>query len=169
MGLTCWQRERRILMVGLDGSGKTTILFQMKHGELIKTVPTIGFNLKTVELNRRSFVVWDIGGHKSNWPLFRHYYSASDAVIFVVDSSDRDRTSRVVNEFDLIIQELADVPILILANKQDIADAMSVNEVAHNFQVEQLTESRTCKVQGTCGTSGEGILEGFEWLVENLH
>ncbi|EOA29703.1 hypothetical protein CARUB_v100161551mg, partial [Capsella rubella] len=54
----------RILMVGLDGSGKTTILYKLKLGEVVTTVPTIGFNLETVEYKGINFTVWDIGGQE---------------------------------------------------------------------------------------------------------
>ena len=55
-------REMRILMVGLDAAGKTTILYKLKLGEVVNTIPTIGFNVETVEYKNISFNVWDVGG-----------------------------------------------------------------------------------------------------------
>ena len=74
-----WQRmigkkEMRILMVGLDAAGKTTILYKLKLGEVVTTIPTIGFNVETVEYKNISFTVWDVGGQDKIRPLWRHYY-----------------------------------------------------------------------------------------------
>merc|ERR1712182_60385 len=99
MGLafsSIWQRmfgkqEMRILMVGLDAAGKTTILYKLKLGEVVTTIPTIGFNVETVEYKNISFTVWDVGGQDKIRPLWRHYYQNTQGLIFVVDSNDRDR------------------------------------------------------------------------------
>merc|ERR1711981_1152770 len=85
------KKDCRILMVGLDAAGKTTILYKLKLGEVVTTIPTIGFNGETVECKNISFTVWDIGGQDKIRKLWRHYYQGTDGAIFVVDSSDRDR------------------------------------------------------------------------------
>merc|ERR1712203_60692 len=92
-----WQRivgkkEMRILMVGLDAAGKTTILYKLKLGEVVTTIPTIGFNVETVEYKNISFNVWDVGGQDKIRKLWRYYYANTQGLIFVVDSNDRDRT-----------------------------------------------------------------------------
>merc|ERR1711939_736844 len=91
-----WQKligkqEMRIVMVGLDAAGKTTVLYKFKLGEVVITIPTIGFNVETVEYKNLSFTVWDIGGQDKIRKLWRHYYQGTHGVIFVVDSTDRDR------------------------------------------------------------------------------
>merc|ERR1719471_2538193 len=85
------QKDIRILMVGLDAAGKTTILYKLALGEVVTTIPTIGFNVETVKYNNMNFTTWDVGGRCGSRPLWRHYYQNSKAVIFVVDSNDRDR------------------------------------------------------------------------------
>merc|ERR1711988_673270 len=85
------KKDCRILMVGLDAAGKTTILYKMRLGEVVTTIPTIGFNVETVEYKNISFTVWDIGGQDKIRKLWRYYYQGTDGVIFIVDSSDRDR------------------------------------------------------------------------------
>ena len=85
------KKDVRILMVGLDAAGKTTILYKLKLGEIVTTIPTIGFNVETVEYKNISFTVWDVGGQDKIRPLWRHYYQNTQGLIFVVDSSDRDR------------------------------------------------------------------------------
>jgi hypothetical protein len=85
------KKEMRILMVGLDAAGKTTILYKLKLGEIVTTIPTIGFNVETVEYKNINFTVWDVGGQDKIRPLWRHYYQNTQGIIFVVDSNDRDR------------------------------------------------------------------------------
>ena len=84
-------REMRILILGLDGAGKTTILYRLQVGEVVTTIPTIGFNVEQVQYKNLSFQVWDLGGQTSIRPYWRCYYTNTDAVIYVVDSADHDR------------------------------------------------------------------------------
>lgn len=81
----------RILILGLDGAGKTTILYRLQVGEVVTTIPTIGFNVEQVTYKNLKFQVWDLGGQTSIRPYWRCYYSNTDAIIYVVDSVDRDR------------------------------------------------------------------------------
>ena len=85
------KKEMRILMVGLDAAGKTTILYKLKLGEVVTTIPTIGFNVETVEYKNISFTVWDVGGQQSIRQLWKHYYANTDAIIYVIDSNDNKR------------------------------------------------------------------------------
>ena len=92
------KKEMRILMVGLDAAGKTTILYKLKLGEIVTTIPTIGFNVETVEYKNISFTVWDVGGQDKIRPLWRHYYQNTQGLIFVVDSNDKDRVGEAHDE-----------------------------------------------------------------------
>uniref|UniRef100_A0A8C2WW89 ARF GTPase 5 n=1 Tax=Cyclopterus lumpus TaxID=8103 RepID=A0A8C2WW89_CYCLU len=87
------KKQMRILMVGLDAAGKTTILYKLKLGEIVTTIPTIGFNVETVEYKNISFTVWDVGGQDKIRPLWRHYFQNTQGLIFVVDSNDRERVA----------------------------------------------------------------------------
>ncbi|KAJ8467145.1 hypothetical protein OPV22_029697 [Ensete ventricosum] len=82
------KKEMRILMVGLDSAAKTTILYKLKLEEIVTTIPTIGFNVETVEYKNISFTVWDVGGQDKIRPLWRHYFQNAQGLIFVVDSND---------------------------------------------------------------------------------
>ena len=131
-----WQRmfckgDRRILMVGLDAAGKTTILYKLKLGEIVTTIPTIGFNVETVEYKNISFTVWDVGGQDKIRPLWRHYYQNTQGLIFVVDSNDRDRIDDAKEELHRMLNEdeLRDAVVLVFANKQDLPQAMPAAEV----------------------------------------
>ena len=99
------KKEMRILMVGLDAAGKTTILYKLKLGEVVTTIPTIGFNVETVEYKNISFTVWDVGGQDKIRPLWRHYYQNTQGLIFVVDSNDSDRIDAARDEMHRMLNE----------------------------------------------------------------
>lgn len=84
-------KEVRVLILGLDNAGKTTILYKLQMGEVVTTVPTIGFNVETVQYKNLRFQVWDLGGQTSIRPYWRCYYQNTNAVIYVVDSADGER------------------------------------------------------------------------------
>lgn len=161
--------KARILLLGLDAAGKTTILYKLKLGEVVTTVPTIGFNVETVKYKNISFTVWDIGGQHRIRPLWRYYFNSTDALIWVLDSSDRERMDEAAEELASLMQEhdLSKSTLLVLANKQDLPGAMSVQEIISKLNLTELT-TRKWFVQSTVASSGEGLYEGLDWLAKNL-
>jgi len=159
------KREVRMLMVGLDAAGKTTLLYKMKLGEIVTTIPTIGFNVETVEYKNIKFTMWDVGGQDKLRPLWRYYFQNSNGVIFVVDSNDRDRIGQARDELQKILadEELQDATLLVFANKQDLPNAMSTAEVTDKLGLRSMRQ-RDWYIQGSCAVSGEGMFEGLEWL-----
>jgi len=157
--------EVRILMVGLDAAGKTTILYKLKLGEIVTTIPTIGFNVETVEYKNISFTVWDVGGQDKIRPLWRHYFQNTQGLIFVVDSNDKDRIAEAREELQRMLNEdeLRDAVLLVFANKQDLPQAMQCAEITDKLGLHALRQ-RTWYIQSTCATSGEGLYEGLDWL-----
>ena len=163
------KKEIRILMLGLDAAGKTTILHQLgKKGE-VKTLPTIGFNVESLDYKNFNFIVFDIGGADKMRLLFRHYYQNTKGLIFVVDSHDRDRIEEAAEELKKMLaeEELKDCCVLFMANKQDLNDALSTDEVTKALGMESLKE-RTWFVQGTSGITGQGLEEGLNWMASVL-
>ena len=118
------KKEMRILMLGLDAAGKTTVLYKLKLGQSVTTIPTVGFNVETVTYKNVKFNVWDVGGQDKIRPLWRHYYTGTQALIFVVDAADRDRIDEARQELHRIIndREMREAIILVFANKQDLSD-----------------------------------------------
>ncbi|KAI4879989.1 hypothetical protein NFI96_029169 [Prochilodus magdalenae] len=163
------KKQMRILMVGLDAAGKTTILYKLKLGEIVTTIPTIGFNVETVEYKNICFTVWDVGGQDKIRPLWRHYFQNTQGLIFVVDSNDRERVAESAEELSKMLQEdeLRDAVLLIFANKQDLPNAMAVSELTDKLGLHSL-RSRTWYVQATCATQGTGLYEGLDWLSNEL-
>ncbi|XP_061718581.1 ADP-ribosylation factor 2 [Cydia pomonella] len=163
------KKQMRILMVGLDAAGKTTILYKLKLGEIVTTIPTIGFNVETVEYKNISFTVWDVGGQDKIRPLWRHYYQNTQGLIFVVDSSDTKRIAEAENELANMLKEdeLRDAVILVFANKQDMPNAMTAAELTNALNLNSL-RNRRWYIQATCATQGQGLYEGLDWLSNEL-
>ena len=163
------KKDVRILMVGLDAAGKTTILYQLKMGETVKTIPTIGFNVETLDYKGLNFTVWDVGGQDKIRVLWKHYYQNTDGLIFVVDSNDRDRIEDAAEELKKMLaeEELKDCAVLVMANKQDLNGALAPNEVTKQLGMGDL-KGRTWLVQGTSATTGQGLKEGLDWMASVL-
>eukprot|EP00163_Fabomonas_tropica_P010708 TRINITY_DN20959_c0_g1_i1.p1 TRINITY_DN20959_c0_g1~~TRINITY_DN20959_c0_g1_i1.p1 ORF type:complete len:181 (+),score=49.42 TRINITY_DN20959_c0_g1_i1:69-611(+) len=155
----------RTLMLGLDAAGKTTVLYKLRLGEVVNTIPTIGFNVEEVKYKNLKMSVWDVGGQDKIRPLWHHYYEGTEALIFVVDSADRER---VAEAREVLYRTLADdllrsSLLLVYANKQDLPGAMSPSELASELGLHNL-RSRNWHIQATCAKSGEGLWEGMDWI-----
>ena len=163
------KKEVKILMLGLDAAGKTTILYQLKMGETVKTIPTIGFNVETLDYKGLNFTVWDVGGQDKIRVLWKHYYQNTDGLIFVVDSNDQDRIEDAAEELKKMLaeEELKDCAVLVMANKQDLNGALAPGEVTKRLGMGDL-KGRTWLVQGTSATTGQGLKEGLDWMASVL-
>ncbi len=128
------EQTMKTLMLGLDAAGKTTILYKMQLGEVVTSVPTIGFNMETVQYRNIKFQVWDIGGQTIIRKLWSHYYENTDALIFVVDSSDPERIELAKAELHGMLQTeaLENAAVLVFANKMDTG-VMSVSEISEKM------------------------------------
>jgi len=162
-------REVRILMLGLDAAGKTTILYKLKIQRDVTTIPTVGFNVESFTFKNIKFNMWDVGGQDKIRPLWRHYYSGTQALVFVVDSADRARIEEAKTELHRIIndREMKDCILLVFANKQDINGAMKPHEITEKLQLAKLKE-RLWYVQPSVAPAGEGLYEGFDWMSQRI-
>ena len=163
------ERELRVLMVGLDNAGKTTVVKRVNGESIDEISPTLGFNIKTMTYGDYSLNVWDVGGQEKLRPLWRHYFNNTDGLIFVVDCLDRDRVQRAKEEFYSIINDafMKNSAILIFANKQDLRGAMTTSEIVEAFDLPNL-RGRRWHVQASCATQGLGLYEGLDWLSSTL-
>uniref|UniRef100_A0A3B3BN59 ADP-ribosylation factor-like protein 14 n=1 Tax=Oryzias melastigma TaxID=30732 RepID=A0A3B3BN59_ORYME len=145
--------------VGLDGAGKTTILYRLKLGEVVTTIPTIGFNVETVEYKNISFTVWDVGGQNRIRLLWRHYLVNTQGLIFVVDSIDPERFKEAAEDFHALLaeHELRNTIVLVFANKQDLPGATAVSDITKGLGLlgvhQPVSVCRRCSIL-TCGSSG---------------
>ncbi|XP_026379175.1 ADP-ribosylation factor 2-like [Papaver somniferum] len=182
------KNELRILLVGLGAAGKTTILDKLKLGESVTnnpavdiptiSIPTVGFNKESVEYKNINFTFLDVGGQMmsaSYLNTFLSFLQSPQGLIYVVDSNNRDRVDEARDQLHwmLNLDGWPDAVLLILANKQDIPNAMNVAEISEKLDLNSLN-NRKWHIQSTCATSGEGdvvlfnIYEGLDWLSNNI-
>ena len=121
-----------MLMLGLDNSGKTTALKKLAGESPESITPTQGFNIKSVSTNGFKLNVWDIGGQKSIRPYWRNYFDNTDALVYVIDSADRQRVEEAGEELGKLLQEdkMGGIPLMVFANKQDLLNALTADEVS---------------------------------------
>nr|QXF29035.1 Arf1d [Gefionella okellyi] len=158
----------RVLLIGLDAAGKTTLMYKLKLGEVVSTIPTIGFNCEQLKYKNLEMTMWDVGGQTKIRRLWRHYYQNTDIVIFVVDSADRARIEEAAVELHGVLSDdmMRDVKLLVFANKFDMKGAMDATELARGLRLNKL--SHKWHVQTSNAVSGEGLYEGFDWVVNEL-
>ncbi|RCV41538.1 hypothetical protein SETIT_9G144100v2 [Setaria italica] len=137
------EKEMRILMVGLDNSGKTTIVLKINGEDTSVISPTLGFNIKTIKYHKYSLNIWDVGGQKTIRSYWRNYFEQTDGLVWVVDSSDVRRLDDCRAELHNLLKE----------------------EV---LNLEVMDGSRHWKIVGCSAYTGEGLLDGFDWLVQDI-
>lgn len=162
-------KDKKILMLGLDAAGKTTTLYKLKLGETVTTIPTIGFNVEGFETaNNIRLTMWDVGGQSKVRKLWRHYFMGSHAVIFVIDSQDRERIAEAREELENVInsEDLCSTckTLLIYANKQDLPNVMTTDEIVKALRVNSLRRDLEWYIQPCVATTGDGVYEGIDWL-----
>lgn len=133
------------------------------------TIPTIGFNVETIQYNQINFTMWDVGGCDKIRPLWRHYFQNTDFLIYCIDSNDRERLDETLEELNKLAQEdeLRDKPLLVFATKQDLPSAMTVAEISAKLEG-KVKPPGDYYIQGCCPTSGDGLYEGLEWIFQHL-
>ncbi|KAF7368961.1 ADP-ribosylation factor [Mycena venus] len=174
------------LILGLDASGKTTLLYRMKLGEVVQTIPSIGWNVETVRLKARgrtdrvlNLTCWDVGGCGRTHiaPLIVQHAKHVDAIIWLIDSSDRGRLQESIEEFTTVMGHVAadttvppkERPVLILATKQDLPNVISVDEI--RMRVASATAGMSAFCLGVTLTQSltDGPLpDAFGWLLMAL-
>ena len=159
------KKEVRLLILGLDNAGKTTVLYQMQFGEAKVTVPTLGFNVETVNYENLTFQMWDLGGQSELRPYWRCYFPKTNAIVFVIDSTDKDRLDIAKQELFFLIKEddLKGVPIAILANKQDLEGALSDIEISEVLGLSDIKTNQWA-IFKTVAKTGVGLDNAFKWL-----
>ncbi|KAH9771655.1 ADP-ribosylation factor-like protein 2 [Citrus sinensis] len=155
---------------GLDNSGKTTIVLKINGEDTSVISPTLGFNIKTVTYQKYTLNIWDVGGQRTIRSYWRNYFEQTDGLVWVVDSSDLRRLDDCKMELDNLLKEerLSGASLLILANKQDINGALTPTEIAKVLNLEAMDKTRHWKIVGCSAYTGEGLLEGFDWLVQDI-
>ncbi|CAI9092191.1 OLC1v1027376C1 [Oldenlandia corymbosa var. corymbosa] len=168
--------EFHVLILGIDKAGKTTLLEKLKsqYSNLEglppdRIVPTVGLNIGRIEVSNTKLVFWDLGGQPGLRSIWEKYYEEAHAVVYVVDAAcpSRFEDSKSALEKVLRHEDLQGAPLLILANKQDLAQAVTAEEVGRYLDLKKLDE-RVYTFQAVSGYDGTGIKESVDWLVDSM-
>ena len=159
----------KVVMVGLDNAGKTTILYRLNLGDVITTNPTVGSNVEEVTHRGVRFQVWDLGGQDKLRKVWSTYYVGAHAVVLVIDSTDRERLPVVREELTAITanDELQRACLLVLANKQDLPGALSPMEISQQLKL-HMNKEHAWQIQPCSAVTGAGLFEGMDWVAHTL-
>ncbi|NXC73041.1 ARL11 protein, partial [Anhinga anhinga] len=164
------KRDARVVMLGLDFAGKSTLLYKLKSGQAVETCPTVGFNVESLQTPCHvSFTLWDVGGQgslRASWP---DYLEDTSTLIFVLDSTDTARLPEAAAALEEVLSHpsMAGVPILLLANKQEVPGALAPAELGERLQQGQLV-GRRWVLRGCSAHTGQGLQEALAVLGELL-
>ena len=163
------EKEVRLLMLGLDNAGKTTILKKFNGEDITEIAPTLGFNIKTLDHRGFKLNIWDVGGQKSLRSYWRNYFEATDGLIWVVDSADRRRLEDCRKELQGLLQEerLLGATLLVFANKQDLPGALSLQEIQEVLQLDSIV-SHHWQIVECSAVTGLNLLTGVDWLIDDI-
>jgi len=163
------EHEPRILILGLDNAGKTSILRKLSDEDPMQTQATQGFNIKSVNVDGFKLNMWDVGGQKAIRKYWPHYYDEVDVLIYVVDAADKRRLEETGMELQQLLSEekLANVALLVFANKMDLATAMPAAEISTHLTLHTIRD-RKWNIQACSAKTGDGIHDGLEWAVKNF-
>ena len=159
----------KIIILGMQNAGKTTILYRLSLGQLVKTTPTIGSNVEELTYNNVKFQAWDLGGQESTRSVWDVYYMNTDAIVYVIDSMDDEYYEESKIQFHKMLNNpaLKNATILIFANKQDLPGAKTVNKLIEDYEFDKI-KSHIWHIQSCSALKGEGLVTGIKWLSEQL-
>jgi small GTP-binding protein len=163
-------RKAKICIVGLPAAGKTSITLKLKGIPLAETQPpTLGSNVETMTRNNITLECWDLGGQESLREMWSVYFSNTEGVVLVIDSADKAAFPIVAIELDKLLQneDLKGIPLLILANKQDLPGAAEIHEITKALRLDEIRD-RPFHIQLSCAKSGQGLDVGFDWLSSKI-
>ena len=148
---------------------KTKFCAEYKKMNAAKITSTVGCNIGRVDIGRVRLNFWDLGGQEELQSLWDKYYAESHGIIYMIDSSDRERLEESWLAFDKMIQneQLTGLPLLVACNKQDLDDCMNVPEIKRMFNKSASNMGfRNCMATATSALTGEGVHEGIQWMKE---
>jgi len=165
--------ELNVLCIGLDNSGKTTIINKLKpdKSQAQDIVPTVGFTVEKFMSQSLNFTVFDMSGQGRYRNLWEHYYKNAQAIIFVLDSSDQLRIAVAKEELDLLLQhqDIArrNIPILFFANKSDCKEALTAVQCTQKMGLDSIS-NKPWYICASNALTGEGLQIGVNWLTDTI-
>ncbi|KAJ3425636.1 hypothetical protein M0813_27601 [Anaeramoeba flamelloides] len=174
-----YKKSAKIVFLGLDNAGKTTLMHMLKDNIMQIHEPTLHPTMEEIEIENIKFNAFDLGGHKEARRLWRDYYTTVDAVVFIVDVADQERLEESKKELNSLLscEELRSVPFLVLGNKIDKKEAVSEEELRTIMDLSFTTgkneksknsELRSIEVFMCSIKNRMGYKEGFQWIGKQL-
>ncbi|XP_016380953.1 ADP-ribosylation factor-like protein 11 [Sinocyclocheilus rhinocerous] len=166
-----YKQTPQVLLMGLDTAGKSTLLYRQQRGVVMETSPTVGFNVATVELDKKtSLAVWDVGGQGTMRPNWKYYLEGCKVLVFVVDSSDHARMGEAQKALKKILsnEHFKGVPLMVLANKKDLPNSMTIREVSTLLELDSCTD-RVWEIQACSALKGLGLQQAFLSIAKLMH
>mmetsp|Transcript_22913 Transcript_22913/g.23563 ORF Transcript_22913/g.23563 Transcript_22913/m.23563 type:complete len:188 (-) Transcript_22913:32-595(-) len=167
------KREAKILVIGLDNSGKTTLINHLKpkKASTFEVTPTVGFQVEELRKNNINFTIFDMSGQGRYRTLWEHYYQDAEAIIFVIDSTDRLRMCVAKAELETLLQHNSirdsSIPIIFFANKMDIPGAMTPEECMEELELHEI-RGKPWHITPSNALNGDGVDTGIEWLCDHF-
>ena len=163
------EKEVRLLVLGLDNAGKTTIVKKFNGEDINEIAPTLGFNIKTLDHKGFTLNIWDVGGQKSLRSYWRNYFEATDGLIWVVDSADKRRLEDCRTELAALLGEerLLGATLLVFANKQDLPGSLTKEEIRDVLELDKI-KTHHWQIVGCSAVTGDNLLAGVDWLLDDI-
>ena len=166
--------EARILVIGLDNSGKTTLINHIKPQKAIATfevTPTVGYQVETFTKHNLNFTILDMSGSSTYRSLWEQYYNDVSAIIFVLDSTDKVRMCIARDELDELLNnpliKSRSLPICFFANKMDVPGSLTPVDCMRGMGLEKI-DNKPWHITSSNALTGAGVDEGVMWLAEKL-
>ncbi|KAF5390438.1 hypothetical protein D9757_005220 [Collybiopsis confluens] len=163
------EKEMRILFLGLDNAGKTTIIKKLNNEDINSVSPTLGFNIKSFVHRKYTLNIWDVGGQRTLRPYWRNYFEQTDGLVWVVDSGDRMRMNDCREELHSLLLEdrLAGASLLIFANKRDLQGSMDDSQIQDGLDLPSI-KTHHWKILSCSAVTGENLVQGLDWVVDDV-
>jgi len=159
--------EMDITMIGLQNAGKTSLLRVLAGGEFtLDSIPTVGFNMKRVQKGHVTLKCWDLGGQPRFRSMWERYCRGVNAIVFIVDSADVSALPVAKDELHLLLEKpvLEGIPLLVLGNKSDIEDKLSVDELIEALDLKSIS-NREVSCYGISAKEETNLDAVLQWLV----